>query len=301
MPIFSKNETEILFIHIPKCAGTSVEKKLKSVYQHFNLHSCTMSELPCTPQHFHASLLPIAVKKLKTIESFAIVRNPLLRIISEYFWRNRHRAKRGDERLEPNKHIINLISAYKIVKYVIDNHIRHQIAFILPKTKVFYLENGIQDALDFASNAIGYTKEKNADEPNSNNSKAEEIYLTRETINKVEEFYQVDYAMFNYKKLAFSGNKIAYSEIKKIVKSDFENTEYVYNADILKAYKSSERKWNNKRALLLRDEAIKIETVSLESALLLIKEANKLKPYSKIIKSKLSLYEKKLVETYKNK
>ena len=65
MPIFSKNETEILFIHIPKCAGTSVEKKLKSVYQHFNLHSCTMSELPCTPQHFHASLLPIAVKKLK--------------------------------------------------------------------------------------------------------------------------------------------------------------------------------------------------------------------------------------------
>lgn len=57
MPIYIKDNLEILFIHIPKCAGTSIEKVLRASTSFEYLFSKNKIDRICTPQHFHADIL----------------------------------------------------------------------------------------------------------------------------------------------------------------------------------------------------------------------------------------------------
>ena len=44
--------------------------------------------------------------------------------------------------------------SYKENKYVFDNHFRPQLEFLLPTTKVFMLENGLQYLVDYISSSL---------------------------------------------------------------------------------------------------------------------------------------------------
>lgn len=89
MPIYDKHK--MIFIHVPKCAGTSINNyycpKLQSSYSNpkdFSLKYMFGREL----QHITARKMSIlAPVRFRKYFKFAFVRNPYSRIESEYNWR----------------------------------------------------------------------------------------------------------------------------------------------------------------------------------------------------------------------
>lgn len=87
MPLFTRGDQRIAFIHVPKTGGTSVER-------YFESHGWTMSywskprDGGRTPsdQHLLYDDLRSLVPDLDEIPSFAIVRHPLKRFLSEWKW-----------------------------------------------------------------------------------------------------------------------------------------------------------------------------------------------------------------------
>ena len=87
MPLFTRGDHRIAFIHVPKTGGTSVER-------YFESHGWTMSywskprDGGRTPsdQHLLYEDLRRLVPDLDDIPSFAIVRHPIRRFVSEWKW-----------------------------------------------------------------------------------------------------------------------------------------------------------------------------------------------------------------------
>ena len=80
------HKKKCIFVHIPKCAGTSMEQFLKDygnneieyfgVFKNRSLHHLTAYEL----------LMSLRKKKFSKYYRFSIVRNPYDRLLSEYYW-----------------------------------------------------------------------------------------------------------------------------------------------------------------------------------------------------------------------
>lgn len=148
MPIFSKSDVDILFIHIPKAAGTTVEEV-------FCNHFFSMSyrrggkfgpviafdrQNKCSPQHMHADLLEKHFHHRRFAETFCVVRHPLDRFISEFKFRfdTHDIAKAG-----LNGFAEQVLAEYPDNPFLLDNHIRPQTEFIWRECKVFKLEDGL--------------------------------------------------------------------------------------------------------------------------------------------------------------
>ena len=84
----------MLFIHIPKCGGTSVEQSFLKAGCHLKLHdridNASLDFLSnkliykCPSQHFHYEVLEKFVDFNIFSDIFALVRNPYSRLASEY-------------------------------------------------------------------------------------------------------------------------------------------------------------------------------------------------------------------------
>ena len=168
MPLFTKDKS-ILFVHIPKCAGSSIIENFRN--DNWNVEFLNEPAknnvpdiLPCNPQHYHQDLLEEYVLKNNKIDlEFTIVRNPFHRLISEMMWRIPMHSHRVDtegftktffDALEnflisrSRDHFIieqdfknnrqNYIERKQMLYY--DNHIRPQKEFIGEDTKIFKLE-----------------------------------------------------------------------------------------------------------------------------------------------------------------
>jgi hypothetical protein len=220
MPIFSNQNEYILFIHIPKCGGSSIEKVLKKHSQHmFLFYADEKHEFPCNPQHFQYNLLRHLTPKVDVTPSFAIVRHPLLRIISEYKYKQRLLNKKGKPSGTIAKEISNYFKDYSFDPYIHDNHIRPQIEFVSANTRIFKLENGLENAVKFSCSILN--SEDQAVEfsdysfPTLKKSEYETLALSGKTINQVQSFYSLDFKAFNYPILDISNNdKINYLELK---------------------------------------------------------------------------------------
>ena len=80
------NMRQLIFIHIPKTGGTTVEKRLKLTNLN-NLYSTSLFENNRTLQHMtwdkYVEKYP---EKFKYYKTFSMVRNPYCRFISSYNW-----------------------------------------------------------------------------------------------------------------------------------------------------------------------------------------------------------------------
>ena len=91
MPISHKYKT--IFVHIPKTAGTSIEKAIgikaldKTAYRH--REEAGIRGVSYALQHYTAEMLMAEnsiVPYWKSYYKFAFVRHPYTRVLSEYFW-----------------------------------------------------------------------------------------------------------------------------------------------------------------------------------------------------------------------
>jgi hypothetical protein len=210
MPYYKNlnSNDNILFIHIPKTGGSSIEKYLRINHTE-NIYSSTPYNniIPCdycknhSLQHQEYKYL-YKYKDILNINFddklliFTIVRNPYDRIISELFW-NRKKTKINKNSTKDDVYKILLEYFMKGDKW--DNHEKTQYSFleddngnIIKNIIILKTEN-----LEEEFKKIGFNDYKSPKSINKNYMK----YLNENSIKLINEKYEKDFKFFNYKML----------------------------------------------------------------------------------------------------
>ncbi len=204
MPIFTKDKKNYLFIHIPKTAGTTIEKSFahanyktsyrRSVGNPLNKVTC------CTPQHIHADIINQTFNIQKFDGIFTMVRNPYDRVRSEYAMRHKDKSKIDGE--DVYLWLKEKINAYWKDKYINDNHIRPQAEFIVQGTDIFKLEDGIDyffESLKQKYQINTSSKTNHMSSQKRNGFSSSEVMLNDDSVDLINNFYNIDFKLFNYK------------------------------------------------------------------------------------------------------
>lgn len=198
MPIFRINGKNILFMHVPKAGGTSIERWL-STYSEINFHLPRKSpQFPCVPQHFHAEVIRTLFSDAFFDYRFLIVRNPYQRLLSEYNYRMGHRRRR--ERILPPpgfaRWLRRVLRQYRADPYVFSNHIRPQTDFMMAGAEFFRLESDLPELRERLSAlcAIADTEEI----PRTNRSVRREDTISASAAEMLYDFYRQDFETFGY-------------------------------------------------------------------------------------------------------
>lgn len=209
MPVLIKRDEAILFVHVPKCGGSSFLKCMGDRGWHEVLsvrgfHADQLDFLHCSPQHMHADLLQHLVRPEAFDKIVTLVREPLARLKSEYAWQRQQ--KMTD--LHPGAWVERVLSEYRNNHFICDNHIRPQHEFLLQQGRVFKLEDdGIERALDlvspdpveksFLSNLMCRTSSVRLKETRKSQAVNESFKKKKSMIT---DFYAKDYKLLKYDK-----------------------------------------------------------------------------------------------------
>ena len=212
MPSLSLPGQLIWFAHCPKAGGTSVERFM---VDHFgpavgHLHwgwdlwwkggGWRQAEPPCSPQHLiWEDALGALPAKPDLV--FALVRDPLSRLISEY--RYQRRARRGTRAgrwltyLPFSTWVRLMLRVAEKNPYAFDNHLRPQWEFVPDGAKVFRLEEGIAPVLAWLSELTG-AAETEAPPHILAAGAGPQIRLYSEDIALISKAFSGDYERFGY-------------------------------------------------------------------------------------------------------
>lgn len=206
MPVFRKDGKNILFIHVPKTGGSTIEEVFRaSGYQVLYLDGKMGPESvnyirKCAPQHMNAEMLEHNFRLDKFDLVFMMARNPLARFKSRYLW-----AHRKETRINPEinpKWVEKQFNDFATNKFVGGNHVRPQVDFLTPGSNVYYFEDGMQ----FIVNDLDerFDLGLNREIPKVRDGKAIAGMSSRDVIvpeaveRRVKEFYAEDYLRFGY-------------------------------------------------------------------------------------------------------
>ena len=213
MPIYTYNNRNILFIHIPKCGGSSFSREMSRIgmkeYLTIRGHNFTkINFLSCTPQHYDAEKLKKVLDFSNINQILILVRNPFQRLKSEYYWQLQNNIEKGSK--SPAEWVEMMFREYSENNNVYDNHIRPQIDFIkgFNSANIIKLEN---DGLRHAVNAVrasfeisptqylfkSFVSAKIHDKKSKRIKKIEEAFDLIKS--EIEFFYKDDYKFLGYK------------------------------------------------------------------------------------------------------
>ena len=204
MTLFIQNEESILFLHVPKCGGSSITKLFKN-----NGYSPAMEMrglppqdcLTASPQHQTCKNLRPMMNMEKLDSIFIMARNPYSRIRSEFNWHFRSTAP--EDRPDINQWTIESLKKATTDGDHADNHFRACIDFIdedLP-CRIFKIEDGINFMIEFflrkdnSIDSISIPIEKNA---KTFASPREKLQLNDSAIQVINQFYKYDFEAFGY-------------------------------------------------------------------------------------------------------
>ena len=307
MPYY-KNKN-ILFIHIPKTGGTSIENFF---FKKFNVIPCFQSlysdgqvlkEIPYSLQHSTFNDIKINNKyfniNFNNLTIISSVRNPYDRIISHLFFKKLIKKDENPKIVE--QLLENLLIRKNYFKY--DNHITPQYIFIinkniiLKKCIILKMEN-----LQSNMNRIGYN-DFNFFENVSNQYEYNNIhnikyfkYLNDKSINLINNFYKYDFLIFNYKMININDFYTKIQEIKEEneneIKEENENEIKEENENEIKEENENEIKEENIKQLIKdKIDEYKINNTLLSNEEIKNKRKNNLK-LNNIINQKILLSKK---------
>ncbi len=144
MPVFFKDQKRILFIHVPKAGGTSIEfffesNGYKTAYLDRGGSPESLNpQRRCSPQHMHAAVLNTLFDTTRFDYVFMTVRHPITRLLSKFTME--HRPPHTADHLESWSQ--SVFAKLAIDPAHMDNHLRPQSDFMVSNADVFRLEDG---------------------------------------------------------------------------------------------------------------------------------------------------------------
>jgi hypothetical protein len=203
MPYFKNNKLNLLFIHIPKTGGTSLEKYLskkhniplniKSLYSN---HENGYKSVSLQHQTYH-SLLKKKTKfgiDFNNIQMISIVRNPYERIVSDLFFYKLINYK--TTQIE----VFIILQKY-INSNEYDNHNIPQYSFLIDDNNkinkditIFKTETLTDDLIKYGFTDFNIHKNVNI---NGNINYFD--FLNEQSIKLINNFYKKDFKLFDYK------------------------------------------------------------------------------------------------------
>lgn len=152
MPVFMKDGRSILFVHVPKTGGTSIEQLfLTAGWQRRYFLSKKSNELDnhhygllrCPPQHMEADQLRMMFRLDQFDAIFMLARNPISRFRSEYAMRKLSGPQPKSDQKSVDEWADRQFKMMAENPYILDNHLRPQVDFFLPGAHVYRLEDGL--------------------------------------------------------------------------------------------------------------------------------------------------------------
>lgn len=211
MPVVIQNNKKILFVHIPKTGGTTINRFLDQNCCVLLSFSGTPEGFKCAPQHLEAKSLREILPINDMDGVFSVVRHPEDRVVSEFLWRLKgSRYKQILANVSNQKVKKNIISnyfsfwikrhffKYSFNSYHLSNHLRPQKEFILgPFQKIYKIEDGIEAPLRYIRQTLEISR-KDGKVERLNASKGEFFHISKSLRLRIERFYASDYEQFSY-------------------------------------------------------------------------------------------------------
>lgn len=198
MPVF--DEHEVIFIHIPKTGGTTVLR----MFGYYSVpHEDMFYHIDDSFEYCHASAQLIKSKipdKYSKFYKFAIVRNPLDRLASEYFWKKKDHDIRSVDASDMTfkefvKHLYMNFDKIQAQIHREKSHLIPQSSFILDDVEIFKFEN-INVCYDMLCKKYSVVKLEE-----KFNKTEHPDYLNiydKDTAQMVYDMYYIDFKLFNY-------------------------------------------------------------------------------------------------------
>ena len=201
MPVFAINGKNVLFIHVPKTGGTTVEKVL-SQFGSMSLHnngSCFRDQFrggwlskPVPLQHLHGVLLRRLFLPDQFDLVFMLVRDPVQRMISEY--RHPRELGRPEALLSFSAWLRICLKLVRSDPAFRNNHFRAQADYHVEGAKVLHFEDGMLPCLNEVSAALDMPKFKVL--PHERQSRPYAAKPTPLDLERIQKAFAVDYEMF---------------------------------------------------------------------------------------------------------
>lgn len=218
MPYFydPNNNINVLFIHIPKTGGSSIEdylykkynieRDIKSLFSH-SKELLKIDDFKCGPMQHRTYDSIMKYEKLLNINKnnlkvFAVVRNPYYRAISDLFY-----LKLIEHNFKPSK----VYNAFKIfINGNIKKHGNHsfpQYLFVCDKNgnlhkniHIMKTETLNDDMKKYGYEDFNIISNTNIQTNKINNDSLYEKYLNSDIIKEINKIYSKDFILFNYPK-----------------------------------------------------------------------------------------------------
>lgn len=203
MPLFRIAGKNVLFIHVPKTGGTSVEQAMAAVAP-MGLHSLNSKakrlrfadgllsrQVPL--QHFHKTFLEDMFAPSLVDYAFMIVRDPVSRMVSEF--KHSKVIGRIETRLGFSRWLRLQLVLNQLLPNHSNNHFRPQADFLCFGARVFRFEDGLQCALDEVGRDLGV---KFPEVPHARRSEADAVSVSPRDRALIARAYGQDYAQFGF-------------------------------------------------------------------------------------------------------
>ena len=206
MPVFSRGDVHVLFVHVPKTGGTALEHCFEDAGFTTTFRDTSPARVGpalvrrCSPQHLHGALLAELVRLEALTASFMVVRHPDDRFRSEFAFRRGRGLDAPPRPAAVERWGLRKLERSVEDPYLHDNHFRPQWEFAVPGVSVFRYEDGL-DAVVEALNrehALDLPAVRRHNARRAGGRPSAEVPLTPRLREALRDRYAGDFTQFAY-------------------------------------------------------------------------------------------------------
>ena len=207
MPLYQlrkgDKEKTILFIHVPKTGGTAIETYFRGIglagYFDPPTYMPVRPYLKVPPAHYDYGVLN-RLYKLDALYSFAVVRHPVRRMVSEYRWAlEKSTASEKLSKMDFGQYLRFMFEQFKRDENLASGHFKPQVRFVGDKvSNIFKYEAGLEKIVTHVLRDVGLKFEGQAKLPRVNQSAVRKVNVSSNDLKLIREFYAEDYSVFGY-------------------------------------------------------------------------------------------------------
>ncbi|MAE22110.1 MAG: hypothetical protein CMK92_06735 [Pseudomonas sp.] len=203
MPVFDCNGKQLVYVHIPKTGGTSVESFINEIndVKSMFFSNSVLEGMQVTPQHLPLTTIKSVMGRFYNPDYiFTIVRNPYHRAESEF----KYRMDLGLFKNIPFKEkFFNIWLLYTVILESIapgrlDNHMRPQSYFLTSDVFIYKLEDGMERAIESIKKELGLESRAYESIASKKVSTKRNLSWSRSSIKLVSSYYNDDFVNLGY-------------------------------------------------------------------------------------------------------